>query len=504
MITTEENRNDDILVFANEVQPHSSDGKQVSPQKFKLLIVDDEKEIHVMTKLVLSDYSFNNATLEFASAYSARDAKVLLKTHPDAACVLLDVVMEEKDAGLEVARYIRQELKNDKIRIILRTGQPGKAPENDVILNYDINDYKEKTELTTQKLFTTITTALRSYIHLVDLEKKNALIEEKNNQLNDEVARRIVAESNLTKYNRSLEKMIDDKSSRLKTAIKALRQKEKDLKKANQLAEVGTISSATLSTLDRSADHLQGNLGTMQQYQSDMAILLEKYETLQSLVTVRNGVSSAVENQAQPLIDDINRIKTDVNLEEILTQYPEIIKDSSDGIRHISKAVDDIKKFVSIGEEQIVERDMNQLLQRLINRLQDQYMSSVEVQSSFETIPILAMAPISLEKAFFEMIKNAFEAIESKGIISVSTQLVEPNIEIHISDVGRGIHPDDLDHIFTPYFSRHKTGAKGLGLSFAKSVITSHGGSIRVKSKLNEGTHLTIKLPVPDSEEATP
>jgi len=87
------------------------------------------------------------------------------------AAILLDVVMENDTAGLDCVRYIRQELKNSFVRIVLRTGQPGQAPEYDVITQYDINDYKEKTELTRQKLFTCVYTSLSCYRDLVALEK---------------------------------------------------------------------------------------------------------------------------------------------------------------------------------------------------------------------------------------------------------------------------------------------------------------------------------------------
>ena len=133
------------LLFAKEsIPPKECDNY------FKLLIVDDENEIHVMTKLVLSDYVFMGAGLKFLSAFSAKEAKTVIRENPDIACCLLDVVMETNDAGLEVARFIREDENNKKLRIILRTGQPGKAPEKNIILTYDINDYKEKTELTNQ------------------------------------------------------------------------------------------------------------------------------------------------------------------------------------------------------------------------------------------------------------------------------------------------------------------------------------------------------------------
>jgi CheY-like chemotaxis protein len=123
---------------------------------------------------VLSDFAYNSVCIEFLDAYSAKEARELLKNAEDIAIVLLDVVMEDEDSGLKLVRFIREELKNYEVRIILRTGQPGQAPEKRVIVDYDINDYKEKTELTAQKLFTTIVASLRAYesIHLTNVNKK--------------------------------------------------------------------------------------------------------------------------------------------------------------------------------------------------------------------------------------------------------------------------------------------------------------------------------------------
>jgi signal transduction histidine kinase len=108
----------------------------------------------------------NGQKLNIISAHSAAEGRELLRNNPDTAVVLLDVVMESDVAGLQLVEYIRNELKNETVRIILRTGQPGQAPERRVIVDYDINDYKAKTELTADKLFTALTAALRGYQQL--------------------------------------------------------------------------------------------------------------------------------------------------------------------------------------------------------------------------------------------------------------------------------------------------------------------------------------------------
>jgi len=135
-----------------------------------VLIVDDESEIHTVTKLALSDFQCFGRGLYFLHAYSAKEAKVILSQQADIALMLLDVVMETETAGLSVVEYVRNELKNHFIRIVLRTGQPGQAPELEVISKYDINDYKNKTELTRTRLFTTVHTSLATYRDLIALD----------------------------------------------------------------------------------------------------------------------------------------------------------------------------------------------------------------------------------------------------------------------------------------------------------------------------------------------
>jgi signal transduction histidine kinase len=135
-------------------------------RKWKIAVIDDDHAVHEGTRFALSDYNLHGQTLEILSAYSAAEGRTLMRAHPDIAAVLLDVIMETDAAGLDLVEYIRNEIRNETVRIILRTGQPGQAPERRVIVQYDINDYKAKTELTADKLFTSLTAALRSYQQL--------------------------------------------------------------------------------------------------------------------------------------------------------------------------------------------------------------------------------------------------------------------------------------------------------------------------------------------------
>ncbi len=137
---------------------------------WKILIVDDDVEIHTVTRYALAGYEFQGRAAEIHSVYSARETREILSAMPEVAIILLDVVMETNDAGLRLIEHIRNTLDNQFVRIILRTGQPGEAPEFEVIRKYDINDYKSKTELTGTKLLTVVTASLRSYSDIVEID----------------------------------------------------------------------------------------------------------------------------------------------------------------------------------------------------------------------------------------------------------------------------------------------------------------------------------------------
>ena len=154
-------------------------------EPWKILVADDDSEVHRITQVVLRDLIFDQRRIELLFARSGIETLRLLSENPDIAVLLLDVVMETEHAGLDVVERLRGELGNRRVRIILRTGQPGQAPEQRVIIDYDIDNYKDKTELTAQKLVTTVISALRSYRDIVTIELREAELARQAARLQD-------------------------------------------------------------------------------------------------------------------------------------------------------------------------------------------------------------------------------------------------------------------------------------------------------------------------------
>ncbi len=147
-----------VVEARDERSPEPSQGLS-----WKILLVDDDEAVHAVTRLALSFFEFNGRPIEILQAYTGAEGLKMFEEHSDIAAALIDVVMESDDAGLKLVQKVREQLDNHDTQLIIRTGQPGFAPEEDVILEYEINDYHNKTDLSHTRLKTTIVTALRNW-----------------------------------------------------------------------------------------------------------------------------------------------------------------------------------------------------------------------------------------------------------------------------------------------------------------------------------------------------
>ena len=159
------------FIFKEESEEDKNLTISKSQKKWRILVVDDDDSVHQVTKLVLADAEIENRQLEIISVYSMEEAKNKLLIDNDFCMAFVDVVMETDHAGLELVQWIREELKNQAIRLVLRTGQAGSAPEARVIKDYDINDYKEKTDFTSNKMITTVYASIRAYRDIMTIQR---------------------------------------------------------------------------------------------------------------------------------------------------------------------------------------------------------------------------------------------------------------------------------------------------------------------------------------------
>ena len=151
---------------------------QGADASWKILLVDDDADVHSTTPLSLEHFTFAGKPLTFVSAYCEEEARQLIATNTDTAAILLDGKLETNEASLRLVTYIREQLNNQLVRILFIVDRPEECPDSSVIIDSNIHDCLTKVELDRGKLAISILGALRSYKTLKDLAEFHQQLEQ--------------------------------------------------------------------------------------------------------------------------------------------------------------------------------------------------------------------------------------------------------------------------------------------------------------------------------------
>ncbi len=409
-----------------------------------VLVVDDDEQVHAMTRVLLRDFSFEGRSFEIVSAYSAAEAVPLLAERTDIPVALLDVVMETPDAGLQLVRHIREDLGNHHIRIILRTGQPGEAPERDVVLAHDINDYKSKSELTAQKLFTALVGAVRAWRDIATISRLNRELAGLNASLEDKVAERT---AELADSRDALARAKD------RAELALTRETEAKQQLRQFLSMVSHEFRTPLAIIDSAAQMLM-----MRAERADGG-------SLPRLETIREAVQRLVDLIATCLADEQLESGRIVLQERRLALAP-ILEQAAAHHRAASPGRD-------------VELTVNPL------------------PEAWGDAGLLALV-------FNNLIGNAIKYSET-GPVTMVARPDHGGIVVSVSDQGIGIPPGERDRIFERFFraaNTHNIHGSGIGLHMVRQIVELHGGTITVDSREGMGSTFTVRLrPAPRDKE---
>ncbi|MEO1620198.1 MAG: hybrid sensor histidine kinase/response regulator [Cyanobacteria bacterium J06632_3] len=452
---------DDRLVFAEELPGPAAEKALPTDEAqplWKIMLVDDDPAVHQATKVALKFFTYENRGLSFVSAYSAAEAQQLLSLHPDTVLVLLDVIMKTKDAGLRVARYIREELKNKIVRIVLRTGQPGQVPEESVVVNYDINDYKTKLELTQPKLFTTVVSSIRAYRDLQALAQSQQQLAALNGELQA--------------FNRILEERIRDRTQVLSHEIEEREKTEKALR-----LYIHALTHDLRNPVTGMANVLHSLLSREHSGEPP---------SVQIPVSVLTRMSVGCERQLKMIsaLLETNELEVwGVSLNQqpfaIDTLINDLIEEWQPSFR---------KKRVSVivniqPNLPLVNGDRVQLW-RVFENLIDNALK-------YNPPDITLTIDIATNTAAKDAAKDANEVNEDEA----NTQ--KASICCTIQDNGIGISSTQSDQLFGLYQRGSGSGTRGLGLGLyiCRRIIEAHGGSIAVSSQPQQGSRFCFTLP---------
>jgi signal transduction histidine kinase len=270
-----------------------------------------------------------------------------------------------------------------------------------------------------------------------------------------------------------------------------LKNQEQQLILADRLASVGQLAAGIAHEVNNPLGYVMSNLETLASY-------LESVEGSWMRVKALAEAARRSGNAAlQRLADDFETYGREKKLPFIFEDLPNVVAESREGASRIRDIVGHLKIFVRCDEKELKRYDINDAVETALKLAWHELKYKCRVEKKLREIPSVKCHPGQIVQVFMNLFVNAAHAILDFGRVDVETELCDSLVRITVKDTGRGIAPEHLKKLFTPFFTTKPIGTgTGLGLSVSLGIINNHGGHIEVESSFGKGTMFRVYLPV--------
>jgi two-component system NtrC family sensor kinase len=265
------------------------------------------------------------------------------------------------------------------------------------------------------------------------------------------------------------------------TERKLVEERQAQLIQAEKLASLGQLAAGIAHEINNPVSYVTSNLNTLAEGVSRLVPLLRLQRELM---------------EGRERLERLREPWEQADTENLLKELPEIIQESLTGIRRITEIVQSLRSFShgDTGRPQTV--DLNAELESTLRMVWNELKYKCEVIRDFEPLPLISCYPTQIAQVFTNLLVNAAHAIERHGEIRIRTRPQGNEVMVAISDTGKGMTPETLSRLFTPFFTTKPRGqGTGLGLSISRDIIVRHGGRIEVQSTPGQGSTFTVYLP---------
>jgi len=521
------------LLFGNAAAPGR---EQARMAPWKVLLVDDAPDMHAVLTLTLDSFEVEGAGLKVLHASSAEEARLRLAEHADLALILLDVVMETRHAGLDLVRFIREEMGNRTVQIVLVTGQPGEAPQREVITNYEINGYLLKSDLNSDRLFVTVHSGVRTYKAIRDLETRQEQLRIAQEKLAGErTLKTAIVESSddaiiaktldgmITSWNQGAERMFGYAEAEMlgrpvTRIIPADRLEEEEavlaaIRNGESIQHYETERShrdGRLIPISLTVSPIKDSIGTVigaSKIARDISLSkvaeaerirllaqLAQVQRLESLGILAAGVAHNLNNilalvmgtasLRQPVAGDPEDREAFAAIGQVCVRGREVLKS--------------MIQFGKPGQPDQVPFELRAILGEIRQLLGNTTGNTFRIVEAGAGDPLWMEGDGSaISQVVLNLCLNAVDAMPGGGEIILDTARSTGQwVELAVVDHGVGMAPEVLAHALEPFFTTKGAGrGTGLGLSMAYGAVTAHGGTLGLASEPGRGTTVSLRFP---------
>jgi signal transduction histidine kinase len=265
------------------------------------------------------------------------------------------------------------------------------------------------------------------------------------------------------------------------------------LLQSEKFAAVGQLAAGIAHEINNPIGFINSNLGTMEQY------AMHYNQLLGILNQLEKALKDKDQNKISQVVLSWEKIRKEINFDFIDDDISNLLKESKQGAEKIRKIVLDLRNFASRDNGMMSSVNVEGLMESMLNIAWNEIKYKAELTKNYSKVPLVTCNPQKIGQVFVNLLINAAQAIDKKGVISIKTYVKDQWVCIDISDTGRGIAAEHMTKIFDPFFTTKPVGiGVGLGLSISYDIIRKHGGTITFTSKQGEGTTFTVMMPVQD------
>ncbi|WLE95804.1 MAG: ATP-binding protein [Candidatus Electrothrix communis] len=328
-----------------------------------------------------------------------------------------------------------------------------------------------------------------TYTNMVDdLERSFRTISELNEGLEGKVRRRTLQ---LTKANDALyqrQKKLKSSNAHLVEALRRLKETQEQLIQKEKLAAMGQLVAGVAHELNNTVNFISGALPSLHRSLDDMKEVLTGYEEVEK---------SRGFNVLDEKFEEIRVVKEKCSYEDIFLTIDQLMENIEEGTTRTTRIVRDLKIFSREDVEKVIPLDVHTVIDSTINYVDKKLLKNITIHRDYGSLPLVHCLPGRMGQVFLNIMNNGIQAMDGTGQLTIKTEQRNEHVHIIFSDTGCGIHAHDMPKIFDPFFTNKEVGkGTGLGLGISYSIIRQHGGDIKVRSDIGNGSVFEIILPV--------